>query len=93
MRNEPRPFRLHIADDAVDDLRARLARTRFPEQAPGARWADGSDLGYLQALVMRDLPRSRALGVRGFCKGLSRAIRDVFLILKAPTIHMLQLVI
>ncbi len=31
----PLPFRLHIQDSAIDDLRERLARTRFPDQAPG----------------------------------------------------------
>ena len=47
----PVPFRLHVADDAIADLRARLARTRFPDQAPGEPWAYGSDVGYLRELV------------------------------------------
>jgi pimeloyl-ACP methyl ester carboxylesterase len=33
------------------DLRERLARTRFPDQAPGAPWAYGADVGYLQEIV------------------------------------------
>jgi len=45
------PFRLHVPESAIDDLRGRLARTRFPDQAPGAPWAYGTDVGYLQQLV------------------------------------------
>ena len=45
------PFRLHVADTAIDDLRERLARTRFPDQAPGEPWAYGTDVAYLQGLV------------------------------------------
>jgi pimeloyl-ACP methyl ester carboxylesterase len=42
---------LHIPEAAVTDLRVRLARTRFPDQAPGPAWAYGTDLGYMQELV------------------------------------------
>jgi len=45
------PFRLHVADSAIDDLRERLARTRFPDQAPGEPWAYGADVAYLKQLV------------------------------------------
>jgi microsomal epoxide hydrolase len=45
------PFRLHVPDAAITDLRERLARTRFPDQAPGAPWAYGTDVGYLKTLV------------------------------------------
>ncbi len=45
------PFQLQVADAAIDDLRERLARTRFPDQAPGAPWAFGTDVGYLAGLV------------------------------------------
>jgi hypothetical protein len=30
------PFSLHVPDKALDDLQARLALTRFPDEAPGA---------------------------------------------------------
>jgi hypothetical protein len=40
---EPRPFRLHVPDDAIADLRERLGRTRFADQAPGEPWAYGTD--------------------------------------------------
>src|SRR5512140_871584 len=45
------PFRLHVASDAIHDLRARLARARLPDQAPGEPWAYGTDVRYLQELV------------------------------------------
>ena len=51
MAATPRPFRLHVADDAIADLRERLARTRFPDQAPGAPWVAGTDVAYLKQLV------------------------------------------
>jgi microsomal epoxide hydrolase len=51
MSRQPEPFTLHVPDAAVADLRERLARTRFPDQAPGAPWAYGSDVGYMQELV------------------------------------------
>ena len=47
----PMPFTLHVSDDDIADLQARLARTRFPDQAPASPWAYGTDLGYLRDLV------------------------------------------
>ena len=44
-------FRLHVSDGAIDDLRERLARTRFPDQAPGEPWAYGTDVQYMKQLV------------------------------------------
>ena len=51
MTATPQPFRLEVPDEAVDDLRERLARTRFPDQAPGEAWSYGTDLGWLRELV------------------------------------------
>jgi pimeloyl-ACP methyl ester carboxylesterase len=48
---QPTPFTLAIPDQAITDLRARLALTRFPDQAPDAPWAYGTDLAYLKDLV------------------------------------------
>ena len=45
------PFRLEVPDAAIAELRERLARTRFPDQAPGEPWAYGTDVGYLRGLV------------------------------------------
>jgi pimeloyl-ACP methyl ester carboxylesterase len=49
--SKPVPFTLHVPDEAIADLRERLARTRFPDQAPGEPWTYGTDVGYMQALV------------------------------------------
>jgi microsomal epoxide hydrolase len=45
------PFRAAVPDAAIDDLRSRLALTRFPDQAPGAPWATGTDLAWMRELV------------------------------------------
>ncbi len=47
----PRAFTLHVPDDDIADLRRRLERTRFPDQAPEAPWAYGADLSYMHDLV------------------------------------------
>jgi microsomal epoxide hydrolase len=51
MAARPEPFTLRVPDEAIADLRDRLARTRFPDQAPGDPWAYGTDVGYLRQLV------------------------------------------
>jgi microsomal epoxide hydrolase len=51
MSPQPRRFTLQVADAAIADLRARLARTRFPDQAPGPPWAYGTDVGWVRELV------------------------------------------
>ena len=51
MAASAQPFQLHVADSAIDDLRERIARTRFPDQAPGAPWAYGTDVAYLTQLL------------------------------------------
>ena len=51
MKPTPKPFTLDISDAEIADLRQRLARTRFPDQAPDAPWAYGTDVGYLRNLV------------------------------------------
>jgi pimeloyl-ACP methyl ester carboxylesterase len=48
---QPQPFTLHVPEPALDDLRARLALTRFPDQAPGEPWAYGADLEAVRGLV------------------------------------------
>jgi pimeloyl-ACP methyl ester carboxylesterase len=45
------PFRLHIPDSALADLRERLARTRFPDEPPLEPWSTGTSLAYLRELV------------------------------------------
>lgn len=45
------PFRVDIPEADLADLHDRLARTRFPEQIPGAEWDYGTELGYLRDFV------------------------------------------
>ncbi|MBL8317314.1 MAG: epoxide hydrolase [Burkholderiaceae bacterium] len=49
--SKPTPFTLNIDDAQIADLRERLARTRFPDQAPDAAWTYGTDVSYLKDLV------------------------------------------
>ena len=48
---EIRPFRVEVSDEALDDLRSRLAGTRWPGEVPGAGWSRGVPLGYLKELA------------------------------------------
>lgn len=51
IRASPNPFRVRVAEERLDDLRARLARTRWPDEAPGAGWAHGAELEFVHGLV------------------------------------------
>ncbi|HEY9523676.1 MAG TPA: epoxide hydrolase, partial [Thermopolyspora sp.] len=46
-----RPFRIEIPQRDLDDLRDRLGRTRWPDEPPGAGWAQGVPLGYIRELA------------------------------------------
>src|SRR5260221_4509390 len=48
---ELRPFRVEISGAAIDDLRERLARTRWPEKEPVGDWSMGIRLAYVQELA------------------------------------------
>jgi len=45
------PFRIAIPQAAVDDLKERLARTRWPDEAPGEGWSRGVPGDYLRGLA------------------------------------------
>jgi pimeloyl-ACP methyl ester carboxylesterase len=45
------PFRIHVDDAVLADLRARIRATRWPDEVPGIGWAQGTDLGYLRGLL------------------------------------------
>src|SRR5437763_16403198 len=45
------PFRIAVPDADLDDLRERLARTRWPDELPGVGWSQGVPLGYLKELA------------------------------------------
>lgn len=48
-----RPFRIDIPQADLDDLRERLARTRWPAQPGDSGWERGVPSGYLRRLVER----------------------------------------
>ena len=48
---QTRPFRIEVPQTDVDDLRERLARTRWPAELHGVDWSRGVPLGYLQELA------------------------------------------
>jgi pimeloyl-ACP methyl ester carboxylesterase len=45
------PFAIDVPDSVLDDLRARLERTRWPDELPGTGWDYGSNLDYIKELV------------------------------------------
>jgi epoxide hydrolase len=48
---EIRPFRIAVPDDDLDDLRRRLARTRWPEAECVNDWSQGIPLNYTRELA------------------------------------------
>src|SRR5262245_26420094 len=44
-------FHLDVREEALDDLRERLARTRLPNAIDGVGWDQGPELGYLYELL------------------------------------------
>ena len=49
--SEIRGFRIEVPQGDVDDLRDRLARTRWPADVPGVGWSRGVPRSYLQELA------------------------------------------
>jgi pimeloyl-ACP methyl ester carboxylesterase len=47
----PRPFTLHVPDADIAELRARLARTRWPDEPPLPPWSTGASLRYMKSLT------------------------------------------
>jgi epoxide hydrolase len=45
------PFRIAVPQAAVDDLKGRLANTRWPDEAPGEGWSRGVPTDYLKGLA------------------------------------------
>ena len=43
-------FEIRVEDEVLDDLRQRLARTRWPDQIPDSGWDYGTDGAYLAGL-------------------------------------------
>jgi pimeloyl-ACP methyl ester carboxylesterase len=51
MSEEIIPFQINIPQDRLDDLRRRLADTRWPGELPSVGWEAGVPLGYLKDLA------------------------------------------
>lgn len=51
MKPSPMPFTLAVPEADLEDLRARLARTRFPDEPPLAPWSTGTSFAWLKGLV------------------------------------------
>jgi pimeloyl-ACP methyl ester carboxylesterase len=49
--NSVQPFRIDVPQADLDDLRDRLAKTRWPDQLPGVGWSYGVDRDHLVDLV------------------------------------------
>ncbi len=45
------PFEIQVSDAELEDLRQRLAMTRWARRAPGEAWALGTDRAYLEELI------------------------------------------
>jgi microsomal epoxide hydrolase len=43
-------MRIEVSEEVIEDLRRRLAATRFPDQIPGSGWEYGTDGAYLREL-------------------------------------------
>ncbi|KAB2344372.1 epoxide hydrolase family protein [Actinomadura rudentiformis] len=49
--SEIRPFHIDIPQADLDDLRDRLARTRWPDELPGVGWSYGAPVSYVKELA------------------------------------------
>jgi pimeloyl-ACP methyl ester carboxylesterase len=45
------PFSIQVSDEVLADLKARLDRTRFPDEVPDTGWEYGTNLAYLRELI------------------------------------------
>jgi len=50
-QSDIQPFRAHVPDADLDDLRQRLSQTRWPDALPEAGWDYGAPLDYVQELA------------------------------------------
>jgi len=46
-----RPFKMHVPDQVLIDLRHRLAETKWPDQLPGTTWEYGVDIKKVRELA------------------------------------------
>jgi pimeloyl-ACP methyl ester carboxylesterase len=48
---EVRPFRIDVSDADIEDLRERLAKTRWPDELPGVGWGYGVSLDFVKEMT------------------------------------------
>src|SRR5580698_7525145 len=46
-----RPFKMHVPNQILIDLRHRLAETKWPDQLPGTTWEYGADIKKVRELA------------------------------------------
>ena len=51
MSTAPAPFKLHVSDEQLVDLKQRLSRVRWPDEVSGDPWKVGADLTYMKSLT------------------------------------------
>ena len=59
------PYEIKIAQSTLDDLKKRLARTRWMDEPEGAGWNYGTNLAYLKELADYWQHRPARSGVGG----------------------------
>lgn len=47
----PEPYRIHVPEEVLDDLKHRLHHVRWPDQSEITGWERGTEMTYLQSLV------------------------------------------
>src|SRR5258708_33832246 len=67
---EVTPFKIHVPQAALDDLKRRLANTRWPDKEPVTDWSQGAPLAKAQALVEYWRTRYDWRGVESTLNGL-----------------------
>ena len=65
-----RPFRIDVPDEVLDDLRHRLAQTRWPEAELVDDWSQGAPLGWIQDMCRYWGTRLRLAGPRSTAEPL-----------------------
>ena len=50
-KTQVKPFEINIPQSALNDLQERLKRTRWTDEAEGAGWSMGTNLGYMKQLA------------------------------------------
>ncbi|MDA0768904.1 MAG: multidrug MFS transporter [SAR202 cluster bacterium Casp-Chloro-G4] len=71
------PFQIAIPDDVLEDLRRRIAGTRWPDEIPGTGWDYGSNMAYIRELADYWLNQYDWRKHEAFLNGFSQFRADV----------------